>query len=221
MKNIPLGGQRISHGQSAKHVKASNISISSDLSKTLINFNNREESKLYLRTRDGHCGESVCTTDGSEMLSAINDLYENGVKIIETPTPTPNPVPEDAQVTAETTIPVLPTNGTYVTMEWDLSVIDPAYSGISFRVEITAFDSFSYRLRNPKLVSATSKQVGVVGIRPRLNGNYDESNGHWIGVSQTVNAQVGVILSTTAIIMAKDLSSGDKLSISFDELSLP
>jgi hypothetical protein len=190
------------------------VLLSYETSKPYINLTQPEHSKFIARTMDSHCdGQKVCMTNGSEMAAAIAAFYENGIKAVDT-------VETPANTTNEIVIPTLAVNNeVFITMEWDLAVIDTKFEGIKFQVDIQKFDLYSYRLKNPKLVSATPMKVVLKNIHPRLNGFYDDSNNQWASLEKLLNIP-GDTFSTVPVITPIVKDNTDTLSFTFESITI-
>jgi len=204
------------HGVSQVPLFAStNVQNSVNVTMNFYNFTNRPDSAMVRRTTDGHCSnQPVCLTNGSEMLAAVEALYDNGVKNIN----------DDSELTDfDIAVPAVaiparddlnPT--AFLPMQWDLSEL--GLPGYRFSIEIQYFDEFSYRIRNPKFHSVPNGTLKVGGIRPMVNGHFDPANNQWALPMKTLaTTNAGVLFTNFVIVMGRE-GDGDVLSFAFEVL---
>jgi hypothetical protein len=94
--------------------------------------------------------------------------------------------------------------------------IVPDITAAQFTIEIQKFDAFSYRIRNPKIISPNTA-VYVSDLRVAVNGVIRANDTTYSLVDQLVGASnTGTIVSPASMITLLDKGAGvDKLSLSF------
>lgn len=202
------------------------------ISQNKVNFTDPASSRMVDRLlRDGHHCWSNCTADAQEMLAAINNW-----KTLKTPVVTTTTVPANSTTTSTArmaTINMLvPANlstggdaaANFMTLTYTLAnatdTINPDIAGATFTIEIQKFDDFSYRVRNPKIITLTSA-VSVKDIRIAVNGMIRPGDATYSLVERAVaTGAAGTVLSTTPMIMLIDKGAGqDQISISFASIA--
>jgi hypothetical protein len=199
-------------------------------------------SALVLRLSvDRHFCWSDCLGNSVEMRNAIMS-WKNLVNPTTTPSPTPAPAPAPAPTPAPTPVPspavrvntntvLVPANTpvsagnvaanfSVLTFPLDSTTdtITPDIAGGTFTVEIQKFDDFSYRLRNPKVVSPNAN-VYARDVRFAINGAIRANDVTFALVDQVVPlGTAGAVLSPSSMVMLLDKGVGvDRLNVSFGQ----
>lgn len=106
--------------------------------------------------------------------------------------------------------------GPEATLRYSLNGLAPG-SNAEFRVDISIYDMYSYRLANPRIVLPTGT-LQVKNVRPLVNGSWNPQHSTYTIVDKSVTSNDGS-LSNSSMIVLKDVGeSVDKLSFSFEVL---
>ncbi len=90
-------------------------------------------------------------------------------------------------------------------------------SGVYLEIEVSEFDNFSYKFKNPTIVSE-STTLTVSNLKVLLNDKYNPQHSTYTYIDTEVRPP-GAILSSAALIMPNDIGfSSDQISISFQTL---
>lgn len=199
-----------------------------------VSLDNPATSRLVLRlSQDMHNCWSNCAANATEMQAAIAKWNSLIKTVVATSTSTSTntvvvPAPVVRMNTVELPLPAgLPGPGeaaaNFATMTWTLAstadTIVPDIAGASFRLEVQKFDNFSYRVRNPRIVSPMSA-VYVSDFRVSVNGAIRANDTTYSLVDQIVAAgAAGTVLSPASMVMLMDKGTAvDKLALSFVQM---
>lgn len=130
--------------------------------------------------------------------------------------------------TIEVTVPaVLPGPGenaaNFTTLTWPLTnatdTVIPDVTGASFTMEIQKFDNFSYRVRNPRIISPTTA-VYLSDLRLSVNGMIRANDATYTLVDQLVPAAAnGTVISPASMVILLEKGAGvDKIALSFAQI---
>jgi hypothetical protein len=226
----------------SENVIASHDSL---ISQAKVDLNDPAGSRLVDRLlRDMHHCWSSCSADAEEMRAAINSWKTKmaqatppatntgggGTTTPPTSTPPTTSTPVARVATVNMLIPAtIPRGGdaaaNFVTLRWPLDVnndgINPNVTGGVFQVEIQRFDDFSYRIRNPRVINASSA-VYVFDVRFAINGAIRMNDATYSLVDRIVAASTaGTVLSSAPLISLMDRGPGmDMLAVSFQQIRL-
>jgi hypothetical protein len=201
-----------------------------------INFDTPANSRMVARlASDRHNCWSDCAANASEMQAAIEKwkaLMEVAKPTPVNPTPKPvDPTPVPVAVRMNTiplAIPVnLPnggdTNASFVPMVWTLNSnsdsIDPNIIGATITFDIQKFDDFSYRVRNPRIITP-NHVVTISDVRIAVNGALRTSDATYSLLAATVpRGAAAVNLSPAAMVFLMDKGpTTDQLMVSFGSI---
>jgi hypothetical protein len=168
------------------------------LAGSLVNFNNIQSSKLVQQLRLGHnCWSSDCDTDADEMADAIVEwAVARGV------TPEPEGLITEAQEVPEGADLAL------TLMTFDLTEANPELPiGSQLTLQIRRFDSFSYQIRNPRIIAPAALRVTNMNVL--INGLEAHSGGTYtlLDLLAPVTASPGFLLSSSSILVSIGLGN--------------
>ncbi len=171
---------------------------------TQTNTNTGSGSSTATSTNTGSSTNTTSTTSTSTNTSTTPPVRMNTVAM---------PIPAN--------IPLGPTN--YVAVNWTLNSpadsIDPNLVGATFSFDIQRFDDFSYRVRNPRILTTTTA-ISVSDIRLAVNGVIRPADATYTLVTATVNpGTTATVLSPAAMVVLIDRGPAmDQLMVSFGSI---
>jgi hypothetical protein len=192
------------------------------LAGSLADFNNVESSKLVSQLRLGHnCWTTSCNSDADEIAEAIVQwAIARGVE------PEPEGLLTEAQEVPEAADVGL------TTISFDLTEANPDLPvGSTLTLQIRRFDSFSYQIRNPRVIAPialrlTNMNILINGISAHNGGTYT-----LLDVLVPITASPGLQLSASAILVSIGLGNAlnpdntptggpgeDEIQVQFDVL---
>lgn len=191
--------------------------------RNFVNFGSPNASKLVNQAGNGHCfGKPNCnSTSGEEMLALVKEWWEKGQKECKD---------FGAYYSLENPLPpeVVKGDPTFVTLEWDLGKIAPAFAKNFFQLEVkrfaapTAVTPGAYIFRKPRIRGAI-EGLHIKGIKILVNRKYDVVANAYNFIDKTVGsleegetAHLFSAFSSDTLIVLQDLAENDMLSISFD-----
>lgn len=106
--------------------------------------------------------------------------------------------------------------GPEATIRYSLNSLAPG-SNAEFRIDVSVYDMYSYRLANPRIVLPNGT-LRVKNVKPLVNGSWNPQHSTYTIVDKNVTSNDGS-LSNSSMIVLKDMGeSVDKLSFSFEVL---
>jgi len=197
-----------------------------------VNLDNPAASRLVQRLgQDMHNCWSNCASNASDMQAAIAQ-WKSLLQAAAAPAP-PSAVTAPAPVVRVNSVELpVPANvpgpgeaaANFMTLTWTLAsaadTIVPDITGATFSLDIQKFDNFSYRVRNPRILSPTTA-VYVSDVRISVNGAIRSNDTTYSLVDQIVAMSAGgTILSPASMVMLMDKGPGvDKLALSFVKIN--
>jgi len=200
-----------------------------------VNLDHPDQSRIVERLRrDFHNCWSNCNNNSSDMENAViqwRALLDAAAAPTtpSTPAPPPSPPGTARKVTVSLLVPsITPQSsgtaaGDFTTMEWSLNnssdTITPELPNAVFRVDIQEFDAYTFRLRNPRIVT-TGTAIYVRDLRVAINGTIYASDNAYTTIAQRVpTGTSGTVLSANPMVMLFDDGRGrDSLALSFELL---
>ncbi len=216
------------------------------ISQNKVDFNNIASSRMVQRLAvDNHNCWGNCAANATEMQTAIANWKAMMTPVTPPPTSSSTATSSGTSTgtgTGTTTntqtntppvrmnsiampvpanIPLGPTN--YVTISWTLDSandsITPNLVGATFSFDIQRFDDFSYRVRNPRILTTTSA-ISLSDIRLAVNGVIRPNDATYTLVTATANAgTTATVLSPAAMVVLFDKGPAmDQLMVSFGSI---
>ncbi len=208
-----------------------------------VNLQDPAASRLVARLKvDLHNCWSDCNANATEMQAAIAK-WSALIKPVNTSTSTGTSTDTSTSTsTATGTTPaarsntismpvpaILPLGGdaaaNFVKITWPLDsaadTISPDITGATISFEIQKFDNFSYRVRNPKIISA-GKPVYIFDLRLAVNGVIRANDATYTLLDQMVPiSTTGTTLSSAPMVVLLDKGPGvDQLAVSFAKVQV-
>ena len=106
--------------------------------------------------------------------------------------------------------------GPEATLRYPLNQIAPG-SNAEFRVDISIYDMYSYRLANPRIVLPNGT-LRVKNIRPLINGSWNPQHSTYTIVDKNIRPNDAVVSNSSMIVLKDQGEAIDKLSFSFEIL---
>ena len=108
---------------------------------------------------------------------------------------------------------------TAMTLTYDLSAV-LLVPGISFKVDVSEYDPYSYRFINPRIVTPVGVNVKAKNAKLMVNKHYNPQHSTFTLINKIATSTDGKI-SDYAMTVLKDLGiSEDKISFTFEELKI-
>lgn len=118
---------------------------------------------------------------------------------------------DDLQMSAEDIA-----GGPEATLRYSLNSLAPG-SNAEFRVDISIYDMYSYRLSNPRVV-LPSGTMRVKNVKPLVNGSWNPQHSTYTIVDKNVTPNDSSLSGSSLIVLKDQGENVDKLSFSFEIL---
>jgi len=189
-----------------------NITLSHDniIDGNHVNFQNIENSKIITQLRVGHnCWSVNCDTDADAMAAAVQEWA----------TARGETTPTEGITTDEEEIPAGAATG-FATVTFDLTQANPDLPvGSILTIEVKQFDTFSYQVRNPRIIS--TQAVVVANMTILINGLDASPGGTFslLDLTAPITASPGYQISASTVLIGIDGGIGtDDIQIQFQTL---
>ena len=106
--------------------------------------------------------------------------------------------------------------GPQATMTFNLNAL-AAGSNAQFKVDVSVYDMYSYRLSNPRIM-LPSGMLKVKNLKPLVNGNFNPQHSTYTIVDKNVTPNDGSLSGSSMIILKDQGEAFDKFSFSFEIL---
>ncbi len=201
------------------------------LTSGIVTFPNHAASRILAKRVDGHCGAG-CTGDDSDFKTALKDWFDGGGCALVDACPDSGgggggggtiggPAPLGIRISPKL-IPANITGTAFTTLTYELTEVDPTWTGARFVIEIQLFTGTNaYQLRRPRITLPTGSTLAlyVENIGVVLNGNLDRNATTYTVAEGVVTAPGGQFLSASTMVVAQDKGPGtDQLGFEFRRL---
>tara|TARA_R110000868_G_scaffold117600_15_gene312504 strand:- start:10949 stop:12304 length:1356 start_codon:yes stop_codon:yes gene_type:complete len=106
--------------------------------------------------------------------------------------------------------------GPQATLSFSLNALAPG-SNAQFRVDISIYDMYSYRITNPRIV-LPSGTMRVKNVKPLVNGNWNPQHSTYTIVDKMVTPNDATLSGSSMIVLKDQGEVVDRLSFSFEML---
>lgn len=107
---------------------------------------------------------------------------------------------------------------TAVTLTYDLAEA-LRVPGITFKVDVIDYDSYSYKFQNPRIVT-TSVNVKVKKLKLLVNSAYNPQHSTFTLIDKVATPTDGKLIDYAMLVIKDKGLAGDKISFSFEELKI-